>query len=417
MRAVQATAKPLGYKAALPPRQVIVEEPLSERRLSFLLAAYIFLLPVQIPVGQSRLGLSDPFIILYAILNVGRLRIRSRRWSVFHWALLFVFLTGTLVTALREAHLSFYAAINKDAGLLLLFLTYAAITSAAESWKKIRAMLRIYVIACALHAAFASGLFLILKVTGHNYIPWLNYANTRVSGMLVDPNAFGGLIAVALVIHAATFFGGSPLIRGIRGYATLMTLTLAIVLTLSRSAWLGCGVSLLLISAFRPRILLGFASAAALASILFVALIGPQRTDGILALADRPATAYQRLEQIQEALPMFASNPFVGSGLASFKEAHGWIIHDTTVWMLTEFGVLGFLVYAGLVLWYFYVAFVAHSRGSPPQRAVILGLVCAHVCMLGVSLGIEAFYQRHWWFVMALLASSYALITEDNALS
>jgi hypothetical protein len=29
--------------------------------------------------------------------------------------------------------------------------------------------------------------------------------------------------------------------------------------------------------------------------------------------------------------------------------------------------------------------------------------------MIGLAMGIEAFYQRHWWMVLALIASGYIL--------
>jgi len=32
-----------------------------------------------------------------------------------------------------------------------------------------------------------------------------------------------------------------------------------------------------------------------------------------------------------------------------------------------------------------------------------------HTVMLGLSMGIEAFYQRHWWVVFALIASCFAI--------
>jgi putative inorganic carbon (HCO3(-)) transporter len=38
-----------------------------------------------------------------------------------------------------------------------------------------------------------------------------------------------------------------------------------------------------------------------------------------------------------------------------------------------------------------------------------LALLLAHAAMLGVAMGIEAFYQRHWWLVFSLIASSYSL--------
>jgi hypothetical protein len=45
---------------------------------------------------------------------------------------------------------------------------------------------------------------------------------------------------------------------------------------------------------------------------------------------------------------------------------------------------------------------------------LVLGLMAAHVGMLGLSLGIEALYQRHWWMVMAFLGSAYAITRKPS---
>lgn len=408
-----AAAPPLRWRGS----EVSVLSPAAVRRVHYLnplLGAFVFFLPVQIPIGASRYAPSDLFIVLYTILFISNIRVAARTWSIFHWGLILTFLVGTLLTGLHNGHLNSYVAMNKDAGLLLLLLTYAVITGAARSWGAMRQMLRVFIVACALHGALATISFLATKIAGHDYIPWLNYGGSRVAGMLVDPNAFGGLMAVALVIHATTFFSVEPIVRGFRGYLALAFLSLALVLTLSRSAWIGFAISLLLVMAVRPRIGVGLLATAGAGIALLFLLVGPDRATSILAIADRPNTAYQRIEQIDEAIPMLATSPFVGTGLGSFREQHGWIIHDTAIWMLTEFGVLGIIVYLGLILWYAIVGFIALSRTSGATRCLVLGLLCAHLCMLGVSVGIEAFYQRHWWLVMALLASSFALVTEKH---
>ena len=36
-----------------------------------------------------------------------------------------------------------------------------------------------------------------------------------------------------------------------------------------------------------------------------------------------------------------------------------------------------------------------------------LALLAAFTGMIGVSMGIEAFYQRHWWVVMAGITACY----------
>jgi len=40
-----------------------------------------------------------------------------------------------------------------------------------------------------------------------------------------------------------------------------------------------------------------------------------------------------------------------------------------------------------------------------PARTFALALLSAHGAMLGLSVGIEALYQRHWWLVLALGAA------------
>ena len=56
-------------------------------------------------------------------------------------------------------------------------------------------------------------------------------------------------------------------------------------------------------------------------------------------------------------------------------------------------------------------AFALAERTNKP---LILGLILAHVVMLGFSLGIEALYQRHWWLVMALIGSGYVLVKQQK---
>src|SRR5579885_2975126 len=83
--------------------------------------------------------------------------------------------------------------------------------------------------------------------------------------------------------------------------------------------------------------------------------------------------------------------------------------HDSSVWLLTEFGLLGLAAFLGLAAALVGKGVRAFRRASSMERPLVVGLIGAHFGMFGVSFGIEALYQRHWWLVMALLASSYAI--------
>jgi hypothetical protein len=43
------------------------------------------------------------------------------------------------------------------------------------------------------------------------------------------------------------------------------------------------------------------------------------------------------------------------------------------------------------------------------EQPLVLALLLSHAAMLALAMGIEAFYQRHWWLVFGLIASSYSL--------
>jgi putative inorganic carbon (HCO3(-)) transporter len=84
------------------------------------------------------------------------------------------------------------------------------------------------------------------------------------------------------------------------------------------------------------------------------------------------------------------------------------------MWMLSEFGLVGVTIYGGFMLWFIVRGREALRLGDPASQPLILALISAHVGMLGVSAGIEALYQRHWWLVMAMLASSWVLARKNK---
>ena len=250
--------------------------------------------------------------------------------------------------------------------------------------------------------------------------PWLNYGNERVSGMYLDPNAFGGLVLVALLLQIGSYLGGRVAVPGVLGMAVTAALAAGLFLTLSRSAWIGFVFGFILISILRPR---AWVIGSVLALVLIAGSylwIASQRSTKDEVLLERQNTALQRIDQIRQALPMFAVSPIFGIGLGEFevrRDPAGLqvIIHNTTVWILTELGLVGISIYIAFVAWFFRRGWVALRLGSEHAKPLVVGLLGAHAGMLGLSTGIEVLYQRHWWMVMALLASSAVVATRDLA--
>jgi putative inorganic carbon (HCO3(-)) transporter len=374
--------------------------------------AYVVFLPVQIGVGASRLAASDVFSALYAILGIAQLRLVRQAWSIFHWMLLMLFIVSTVHVAILQGALSSYVVLNKDIGLGVLFVSYAMLTTSATTWDDVETMLQVFVIATTLHAAASVAGLLLIKVLGNYSLSALVYLGGRAAGFLVDPNAFGGLLLVSLSIQTVTFFSGRPLVKGLLGLLCILVLGMGLVLTLSRSAWIGFAIAAILAVFLRPKIAVAYVTAGLMAALLLFAVLGGDQFESIMGIANRPNTAQQRLTQINQAVPMIALNPILGTGLGVFIQKNGSIIHNTTVWITTDFGLVGLIVFWGLILWYFRRAFLAFRVADDSRRPIILGLTCAHAGMVGLSFGIEALYQRHWWFVMAMIASCYGLVVK-----
>ena len=100
---------------------------------------------------------------------------------------------------------------------------------------------------------------------------------------------------------------------------------------------------------------------------------------------------------------------FSAGGIGSFRLGEGEIAHNTAMWFLADFGIVGLTVLLGFLGWFFVKGWFAYRAAPVRGQSLVLALALAHTAMFGLAMGIEAFYQRHWWLVLGLIASSYSL--------
>jgi putative inorganic carbon (HCO3(-)) transporter len=383
--------------------------PRSSRILSVLLVGYVALLPYQFEMGNGmNFAPSDCLMLLVLLLAVGQLKYRKPVWTMWHFAIPAIFAVGSLVAALRFGVIDRYELFNKDAGLLLPFLSYAAITSAITEWEDLRRILRVFTISVVLENILAVGAFLLSYFFGVAN-PFTRYGGMRLSGMLIDPNAYGGLLVAAYAICEGASLGPAPLFKGPTLWISRLTLLLGILFTFSRSAWLALIVALLLLCALQTRVAIRLVLAALVGAPCLLLLMGNRFLPVFEEMASRPKQVQGRFDLIHDAFQAFVLHPFLGGGIGSFRLGEGEIAHNSAMWFLADFGIVGLAVFLGFIGWFVVKGWYAYRFAPAMAQPLVLALLLAHTAMFGLAMGIEAFYQRHWWLVLGLIASSYSM--------
>jgi O-antigen ligase len=177
-------------------------------------------------------------------------------------------------------------------------------------------------------------------------------------------------------------------------------------------------LAFLLLAAIRPLAALRPLLAGVVAAPCLVLILGRRFLPIFEELASRPKQVQERFDLIQQALQLFVRRPLLGGGLGSFRIAAGEVAHNSAMWFLADFGIAGLAAFGAFLAWFFAIAWFAYRFAPKNEQPIALALFLAHAAMVGVAMGIEAFYQRYWWLVLALIASSYTLTLrtrEDRA--
>ncbi len=120
----------------------------------------------------------------------------------------------------------------------------------------------------------------------------------------------------------------------------------------------------------------------------------------------------QRLYTLIEGTKLWFSHPLTGIGLGGFvqhelaKNQIFLVIHNTFLWILVEFGILGasvFIWYTGIVIRYFYMKYKTSgaNRFHKDEKALAL-ILLTFACMASAH---EMFYQRIIWLIIGLLVT------------
>lgn len=386
--------------------------------ITALLMAYAALLPFEWAISQMvRFSAADMVMLGTLFLAMGQLRYRQEDWSAWHYALLALFAFSTLSIAVQTGSLPQYVYLNKDAGLIILFLSYLLLTSILTTWTRIRFVLRAFVISVVLQNLVGLAAWVASTRLGIDSA-FVEDNGLRLCGLMGDANAYGGLLITAFVISEGACMGRAPLFRKPFLMFARMTLAAGILVSFSRTAWISLSLVFLflLVTRFEKAIrglfllLVGFAVTMIFMGSRFLALFEN------LAFRHEVDTGAgrSRMDLITNGLSDFGRHPFFGMGIGAFLAQQGAIVHNSAVWFLTEFGLIGFTILIGFLLWFLLRGISAYRLAPEREKPIAFALLLGFLAMSGVSLGIEAFYQRHWWLMFSLIAASYSIARKQR---
>jgi len=271
-------------------------------------------------------------------------------------------------------------------------------------------------------------------VAGANYGVYLSAGSVyRVSGLMGHPNLLGAYLALLLPILLTALF--TPLRTGARVLLAIATCGggLALLLTLSRSAWLAFAVALafvVLALVLRPEwtrrqpLLKG----ALFAALPVGALLAAPTILKRIGASDIGALDFRR-QWVDIAYQMIGDKPLFGHGLNAFRlhileyapygnarmtDLFGpiWpVVHNAWMLVWAEQGTLGFAFYVGL---HAYLLVVAarnlRHRLSATVAMANLGALCGLLALM-VD-GFASFFvrvpapSRVFWIVMAVIIAA-----------
>ncbi len=385
-----------------------------------LAAAVLVLFQVPLPTesGAVNVNLADPVAITAGLVSL-LIGFNSSRWKNL-WCIpgvnsAIVIMTIAMVGAFFHGWATYglihWALYNRLTGwfILVCYMLTGALIVQVVGRQGLKSLFRVYLVSCAaivlteltlrLWGSFAGLDFLIRPFDGF-------------TGMAGNPNAF----AFQLTLAAAIGFASRRLFYGRHGDILKMTLVglllAGIWFTASRS---GIGALVLIILAYaaiRRIHLRDLAMYFVMASlILGLSYLSAWLTDTTLVSAwgrfgghaNLGHMQSDRLLSVVQGLEMWKGHLLFGAGLGAFvltetpANAPPLVIHSSYLWLLAEFGLVGFMAFLLLP------TRIIHSVWSERTWSndwIVVAMIGFLVVMASTSVMHDMVYQRAFWLLV-----------------
>jgi len=325
-----------------------------------------------------------------------------------------------IATLLAMLPLSLYASVDislslpKLTGILLGVAVYYAIVNTTQSRVDVRKLLLLLVLAGGAIAVVGllgtdwSGKFPVLGALYERLPRVINRIPHAYAEGAIHPNELGGTIAtfVPLVASLALTLFSSETYRDfstrtrttlqILSFAMLLLMGLTLILTQSRSAWIGVTIALMIIGGVRYRWLRSVLVAGIVLVVALVLNLGAEHIGRLLFDVSSSTTRVGtldlagRVEVWQRAIYMLQDFPYTGIGLNTFSvvvnilypffligpDAKVPHAHNLLLQTGVDLGLPGLAAYCGLVAAFCMSAGrSARTAQNSVDRAILVGLL------------------------------------------
>jgi putative inorganic carbon (HCO3(-)) transporter len=414
---------------------------------------------IQDPVlGKFRLSPADLLVMFFIFMMLWRGRPSAighvLRESVPRWLIGFsavAVLIGTATAWSRLGYVPQWTWINRDVGTVFLLASCFLIASGPARPAAIAEALKWFLLSGSLVNAVA---LVGMGVRLYGDLPNRlieGLSSLRLAGTMGNPNMFGGYLALVLIVQLCALMADRHTLKWppIAQIINAALLTVGLLLTISRGAWLaafgGTGIVLGIAAIYARRGQVAwprFAAAASIGAILAVVTImslsgslraiseatvnpvsplqdrtpvydpqGGSFAEEFIRIARDRFGGVDRVAIARVALAKLSSPADVmfGIGTGVFLEEspdtplrYRVLIHNVYVWVLVELGLIGLILFGGLLISMF-VTVARALRSSQTLDVVPLALLGALTTLAVYFLSQDGLYRRYTWLVIGLV--------------
>ncbi|MSQ23503.1 MAG: hypothetical protein EXR58_02970 [Chloroflexi bacterium] len=419
---------PIGAFLGLGGFATIFRAPLSGVLLFVITACLLpfAVIPVRIGVALTVIDVALSLVLVVWVLRIMRGRKGLVTTPIDGWlGMLIGFALVSFVLG------SGYAAIAGEQFRLFLkllnsMLFFYGVTQVVETKGNLLKVLRVLLVAGGLAATIAIVLYALpreLGVRALSALRPLGYpigeqvirviagtSTVRATGTSIDPNVLGGLLMLVGVLGSASLLAGKPLLRRPLLTAIMLAVVAGVVLSYSRSSWIGFAAGVGFIAGFKDRRawwLIGIAIGAVL--VLPQGQVLLDRFTSGVEVKDQAAA--MRLGEYKDALTLISQYPFLGVGFGEAPTIELYVAVSSIYLLIAEeMGLVGLTIFIASVGLALVHSFRGKGNEASELAVAVTGLQGALIAALVAGLFDHYFFNIRFphmvglfWLLVGLL--------------